>query len=69
MKDKDFETRFPWTFVFLICSICYFGFIRVMKFLNITLPPMFLWMGIVSLLLTCFSGIFSLLLKKKNTHS
>ncbi|MFI5187292.1 MAG: hypothetical protein ACHQF0_11240 [Chitinophagales bacterium] len=68
MKDKDFETRFPWTLLFITCSISYFGFIRLMRLLNVILPPMFLWIGIVSLLLGCFSAIFSLLENKKIIH-
>lgn len=69
MKDKDFEARFPWTLAFLACSICYFGFIRLMKFINVTLHPMFLWMAIISFILGCISGTASLLAKKRNTHS
>jgi len=68
MKDKDFDARFPWTLAFVTCSICYFGFIRLMRLLNIYLPAMFLWMGVGSLLLGCISGIVSVLLKKKPIH-
>ena len=68
MKDTDIETQFPWTLAFLTCSVCFFGFVRFMKFLNITLPSIFFWVAIISLLLAAFSSLVSLILKKKNTE-
>jgi len=65
MKDKDFETPFPWTVALLLCSLCFFGFIRVMKYLNVELPPLFSWIGTGALALGCISGLVLVAFRNK----
>ncbi|HEY2722286.1 MAG TPA: hypothetical protein VGI82_11205 [Chitinophagaceae bacterium] len=66
MEDKDFENKTPWSLGLIVSSFCYFAFIRMMKLINVSLPPIFLWIGMVSFLAGCCTGLVSLLRKKKN---
>jgi len=59
MRDKDIEPDFSWTIAFFVTGICFLIFSGFLKLLNNHLPPVFLWVGIISLAFGCISGAVS----------
>ena len=67
MKDKDFETHFPWTLVITIGIICYLAYSSILKLLNKPLPAVFLGIVIIVLTLGFLSGIVLLFFEDKKS--
>ena len=67
MKDKDFESHFPWTLIITIGIICYLAFTSFLKLLNKPLPSVFFGIVIIILTLGFLSGLILLFFEDKKS--
>jgi amino acid transporter len=65
MRDQDLEPKFSWPLAFFITGICFVVFFYILEKLNEAIPLIFLWIGIIAIVLAIISGISSLLMKLK----
>ncbi len=67
MKDKDFESHFPWTLIITISIICYLAFTSFLKLLNKPLPSVFFGIVIIILTLGFLSGLILLFFEDRKS--
>ena len=67
MKDRDLEPEFSWPLALLITGVCFLGFHYILQKLNGNNPPIFLWIGITSLIMCFAIGAVSVSVKSKIT--
>ena len=71
MTNHDDELQFPWLELFAATSICFLGFCFFLALINNHYPPVFLWIGIITLILAGIAGAHAALstFKKSNDLS
>ncbi|MEP7375178.1 MAG: hypothetical protein ABI675_17395 [Chitinophagaceae bacterium] len=71
MTDRDDDLQFPWLELFAVTGLSFLGFCFFLSLINNHYPPVFFWIGIITLILATIvgAGAFISRFKKSNDLS